>query len=129
VHRRARQILGDFRVIPADPGLRAGSLSGGNQQKLAVARALQPGPTVLVLEEPFHGVDVRGRAQISEILRAEAAKGRLILIIDSDLDEITSIATTIMVLREGRIALVAEGEMIDKARLLEACYGGKGRDQ
>lgn len=129
VHRRARQILDDFLVTPADPGLRAGSLSGGNQQKLAVARALQPAPTVLVLEEPFHGVDIRGRAQISEILRAEAVRGRLILIIDSDLDEITSIATTIMVLRDGRIALVAEGEMIDKARLLEACYGGEGRDQ
>jgi ribose transport system ATP-binding protein len=129
VRRRARQILGEFRVTPTDPGLRAGSLSGGNQQKLAVARALQPAPIVLVLEEPFHGVDVRGRAQIAEILRAEAAKGRLILIIDSDLDEITGIATTIMVLRDGRTALVAEGELIDKRRLLEACYGGEGQDQ
>jgi ribose transport system ATP-binding protein len=125
LRRRARQILDDFRVLPADPGVLAGTLSGGNQQKLAVARALQSEPVALVLEEPFHGVDVRGRADISQILRAECEKGRLVLIIDSDLDEITSIATTFVVLRNGRTALVARRQQVDKRRLLEACYGGR----
>ena len=128
LRRRARRILGDFGVLPADPALRAGSLSGGNQQKLAVAKALQPEPDVLVLEEPFHGVDVRGRIELSQILRAQAAQGRLVLIIDSDLDEITSIATKIIVLRDGRTVLVANEEQADKRRLLEACYGGGGQD-
>ena len=70
LRRQARRILGEFGVLPADPALRAGRLSGGNQQKLAVAKALQPEPDVLVLEEPFHGVDVRGRIELSQILRA-----------------------------------------------------------
>jgi len=125
---RARRILGDFGVLPADPALRAGSLSGGNQQKLAVAKALQPEPDILVLEEPFHGVDVRGRIELSQILRAQANQGRLVLIIDSDLDEITSIATKIIVLRDGRTVLVAYEQDADKRRLLEACYGGGGQD-
>ena len=55
-------------------------------------------------------------------------KGRLVLIIDSDLDEITSIATKIIVLRDGRTVLVANEEQADKRRLLEACYGGGGQD-
>ena len=125
---QARRILGEFGVIPADPGLRAGSLSGGNQQKLAVAKALQPGPDVLVLEEPFHGVDIRGRTELRQILRAQAAQGRLVLIIDSDLDEITSIATRFIVLRNGSTVLVTPKEQADKRRLLEACYGGEGQD-
>jgi ribose transport system ATP-binding protein len=125
---RARQILGEFGVLPADPALRAGSLSGGNQQKLAVAKALQPGPDILVLEEPFHGVDVRGRSELSQILRAQTAQGRLILIIDSDLDEITGIATKIIVLRDGSTVLVTSEQQADKRRLLEACYGGGGQD-
>jgi ribose transport system ATP-binding protein len=128
LRRQARRILGEFGVLPADPALRAGSLSGGNQQKLAVAKALQPGPDVLVLEEPFHGVDVRGRIELSQILRAQAAQGRLVLIVDSDLDEITSIATKIIVLRDGRTVLVAHEDEVDKRRLLEACYGGGGQD-
>jgi len=128
LRRRATKTLTDFRVVPADPTLRAGSLSGGNQQKLAVAKALQPDPALLVLEEPFHGVDVRGRADLSQILRAQAANGRLILVVDSDLDEIINIATTIIVLREGETVLVTKPEQVDKRRLLEACYGGGGQD-
>jgi ribose transport system ATP-binding protein len=129
LRRRAKQILGDVRVVPADPNLRAGALSGGNQQKLALARILQAEPAVIVLEEPFHGVDVRGRADLSEMLRAECRKGRMVLIVDSDLDEITNIATRITVLRDGRTVLVADRQDVDKHRLLEACYGGRGQDQ
>ena len=128
LRRRARKTLADFRVLPPDPRLRAGSLSGGNQQKLAVAKALQPEPVVLLLEEPFHGVDVRGRADLAQILRGQAATGRLILVVDSDLDEIINIATTIIVLRGGATVLVAKPEQVDKRRLLEACYGGGGQD-
>jgi ABC-type sugar transport system ATPase subunit len=125
MRQRAQQVLRDFRVSPADPGFRAGMLSGGNQQKLALARVIQPEPTVLILEEPFHGVDVRGRTDVKQILRSECEKGRFVLIIDSDLDEITSIATSIVVLRNGKIALVAEGQDRNKQRLLEASYGGR----
>jgi ribose transport system ATP-binding protein len=128
LRRRSRQILTDFRVLPPDPRLRAGSLSGGNQQKLAVAKALQPDPVLLVLEEPFHGVDVRGRADLSQMLRTQAANGRLILVVDSDLDEIINIATTIVVLRAGNTVLVTKAQQVGKRRLLEACYGGGGQD-
>ena len=128
LRRRATKTLVDFRVLPPDPRLRAGSLSGGNQQKLAVAKALQPDPVVLVLEEPFHGVDVRGRVDLAQILRTQAATGRLIVVVDSDLDEIVNIATTIVVLRGGDTVLVTKPGQVDKRRLLEACYGGGGQD-
>jgi ribose transport system ATP-binding protein len=128
MHVRAQQILAEVGVLPADPSLRAGALSGGNQQKLALARVLQAEPVVIVLEEPFHGVDVRGRADLSEMLRAECRRGRMVLIVDSDLDEITNIATKITVLRDGRTVLVADRQDVDKHRLLEACYGGRSQD-
>jgi ABC-type sugar transport system ATPase subunit len=124
MRKRSREILTDFRVLPPAPELRAGSLSGGNQQKLAVGKALAPEPGVLVLEEPFHGVDVRGRVELAQILRQQAAKGRLILVADSDLDEIVNIATTVIVLRDGNTVLVAKAQQVAKRRLLEACYGG-----
>jgi ribose transport system ATP-binding protein len=123
LRRRAAEILAEFKVQPAILDMVAGSLSGGNQQKLAIGRVLQAEPTTLLLEEPFHGVDVRGRQEIIAVLDAARRNGQLIVIVDSDLDEIVNICDTIVVLRNGQVAMIAEGDDKNKQRLLEACYG------
>jgi ribose transport system ATP-binding protein len=82
----------------------AGRLSGGNQQKVIVARWLARDPKVLVFAEPTRGVDVAAKAAIYKIMRDLADRGRAILMISSDLPEIVGVSDRIVVMREGRIA-------------------------
>jgi ribose transport system ATP-binding protein len=82
----------------------AGRLSGGNQQKVIVARWLARDPKVLVFSEPTRGIDVAAKAAIYKIMRDLADRGRAILMISSDLPEIVGVSDRIVVMREGHIA-------------------------
>jgi ribose transport system ATP-binding protein len=112
-----------FDVRPTDPSTVVAQLSGGNQQKVAIAKALGSEPAVLVLEEPFRGVDPGGRADIGNMLRAAAAAGTLVVMIDSDVEEIVGMASRVIALRGGQIAREFIGSEITRPLLLEACYG------
>jgi ribose transport system ATP-binding protein len=79
-------------------------LSGGNQQKAVLARWLELGPKILMIDEPTQGVDVGAKFEIHRLLRALAATGAGILLISSELPEVLSLADRIWILREGRIA-------------------------
>lgn len=84
------------------------SLSGGNQQKCLIARALLTEPEVLILDEPTRGVDVGAKQAIQEIVRELAAQGLAVIIISSELEEVTHLSDRIVVLYEGRtVASVA----------------------
>src|SRR3984957_186940 len=82
----------------------AGRLSGGNQQKVIVARWLARDPHVLLFSEPTRGIDVATKAAIYKIMRDLANRGRAILMISSDLPEIVGVSDRIVVMREGRVA-------------------------
>ena len=82
----------------------ASSLSGGNQQKIAIARALATGPRVLILDEPTQGIDVGAKAECHRIMGDLAARGVAILMISSELAEILGMSDRIAVMRQGRIA-------------------------
>ena len=82
----------------------AGRLSGGNQQKVIVARWLARDPQILVFSEPTRGIDVAAKAAIYKIMRDLADRGRAILMISSDLPEVVGVSDRIVVMREGRIA-------------------------
>ncbi len=81
-----------------------GLLSGGNQQKVIIARWLARDPKLLVFAEPTRGIDVAAKAAIYAIMRDLAARGRGILMISSDLPEVVGVSDRIVVMREGRIA-------------------------
>ena len=81
-------------------------LSGGNRQKVAFAKWLATNPTVLILDEPTHGIDVGSKAQVHRIIAKLADAGLAILIISSDLPEVLAISDRILVIAEGE--LVAE---------------------
>jgi len=85
------------------PGQKVGTLSGGNQQKVVLARWLAMKPRVLVMEEPTAGIDVGAKAEIYAILRRYADEGHGVLLISSELPELLSISDRIVVLRAGRI--------------------------
>jgi rhamnose transport system ATP-binding protein len=81
-------------------------LSGGNRQKVAFAKWLATEPSVLILDEPTHGIDVGSKAQVHQIIAALADKGLAILLISSDLPEVLAMSDRILVIAEGE--LVAE---------------------
>jgi ABC-type sugar transport system ATPase subunit len=102
--RRAAQALVDtWRIKTAGVEVPPDSLSGGNQQKIVVAKWLATSPKVLLLDEPTKGVDVGAKFEIHEIIRRQAARGAGCLVASSDLPEVLALADRIVVMREGQI--------------------------
>ena len=89
--------------VRAAPEVRAGELSGGNQQKMVMAKWLAADADILLLDEPTRGVDVATKAELHHWIGARAAAGTAILLISSELPELLSVSTRILVLREGRL--------------------------
>ncbi len=99
----AAQLAADFDVRANDLSLPAQSLSGGNQQKIVIARALWRKPSLLVAVSPTRGLDVAATAYVHNKLRARAAGGGATVLISTELDEVIALSTRIAVLYEGRI--------------------------
>jgi rhamnose transport system ATP-binding protein len=99
----AARLMSEWRIKAA--GLNAGpdSLSGGNQQKVVLAKWLATKPRVLMLDEPTKGVDVGAKFEIHEIIRRQAAAGLGCLVVSSDLPEVLALCHRIIVMREGRV--------------------------
>jgi simple sugar transport system ATP-binding protein len=102
-------LLEEYGIAAAGPGAKAGSLSGGNQQKLVVARELSRNPRVLVAENPTRGLDVSAAAQIHNRIRRTAAQAAAVLFYSSDLDEVLSLADRIVVVARGSLREVPPG--------------------
>jgi ABC-type sugar transport system ATPase subunit len=102
--RNAEKLISEFGVKVADPDAPFSSLSGGNQQKVVIARWLQRNPRVILLDEPTQGVDVMSRADIYAVIRdAAATTGACVLIASSDLAELHALCDRVVVLAGGRI--------------------------
>ena len=89
------------------------ALSGGNQQKVVVGRWMQAGPRVMLLDEPFRGVDIGARGDIAHRAREQASEGACVVVLTSDVEEIRAIADRIIVLVEGEIRLDSYTTEID----------------
>jgi ribose transport system ATP-binding protein len=100
---RATAEVKSLRVRTASLNSRAGGLSGGNQQKLLLARWLEINPKVLMLDEPTRGVDVGAKAEIYGLIHQLVEKGMAVLFISSELPEIVGICDRVLVMREGEI--------------------------
>src|SRR5581483_2597780 len=93
-----------YNIRAQSPRQRAGSLSGGNQQKLLLARELDRQPDVIVAAEPTRGLDVESTRFVHDQLRAAADRGAAILLITSDLDEAFALADAVHVIYRGRLS-------------------------
>jgi ABC-type sugar transport system ATPase subunit len=100
-----------------------GNLSGGNQQKVALAKRLVRGPKVLLLDEPTRGVDVAAKADIHQHLRDAAAKGMGLLVSSSENDELLALCDRILVLYRGRVVATLTGDEATEARLASLTGG------
>jgi rhamnose transport system ATP-binding protein len=106
----ALEFIRDLGVKAYGPEAPGGSLSGGNQQKVSLARWLATKPKVLILDEPTQGVDVGAKSEIHKIIRRLAKDGLAVLMISSDLPEIIGMSDRIAVMRGGTIAATLPGK-------------------
>ena len=104
----------------------AGSLSGGNQQKLLFARALLIKPGVLLADEPTRGIDVGAKRDIYEVLVRLAADGMAILLISNELEEILGLAHRVLVMRAGRLVAELSGRDMTEEAIVSEAFGAAG---
>lgn len=122
--QRERQIASDFieklRIVTPSARQRVRNLSGGNQQKVVLARMLRTDARILILDEPTQGIDVRAKEEIFLLMRQLADQGKAILFISSEFKEIAGVADRGIVLRNGAITAALDRDDISEARLVAA---------
>jgi ABC-type sugar transport system ATPase subunit len=125
--RRERKLVQDWleRLSIRTRGAEAGimSLSGGNQQKVLLARLLASEPNLLILDEPTRGIDVRTKQEIHQDIRGLAEQGMAILVISSELPELLALADRVYVLHEGRLSATLSGTDMTERAVLAAAVG------
>jgi ribose transport system ATP-binding protein len=104
----AADLIGRLRIRPPEPGRRVALLSGGNQQKVVLGKALATQPRILLLDEPTRGVDVGAKAEIHSLISDLKQGGAAILMVSSELPEALNVADRLVVLHEGRTVAVRE---------------------
>ncbi|MEU9327168.1 sugar ABC transporter ATP-binding protein [Streptomyces canus] len=114
-----RETIEALGVVARDEHSTVEELSGGNQQKVVVGRWLARTPRVLILDEPFRGVDIGARRDIGRRARALAAEGAAVLVLSADVDEVLEIADRVVVLAAGEIHLDAYGEDAERDRVIQ----------
>jgi ABC-type sugar transport system ATPase subunit len=117
---RARAAVKALRITCRSVDQSAGSLSGGNQQKVVFAKWLDAQPSVVLLDDPTRGVDVGAKAEMHALIRSTAAAGAPVLICSTDIDELASLCDRVLVLRQGRVRAELAGEDLRTHEILEA---------
>jgi ABC-type sugar transport system ATPase subunit len=120
--RRAQEIAKTVTVKTRDVADVVGSLSGGNQQKVAIARWLLDQPRLLILDEPSRGVDVGARAEVHRVIRELASRGTAVLAISSDNEELVGLCDRVVVMAEGRVTGELVGSSITTDRILSLSF-------
>jgi ribose transport system ATP-binding protein len=120
---RARLVLQRYRVRPPESERVIATLSGGNQQKVIVARWMEAGSRLLVLEEPTFGVDVGSKAEIYRLLQEALDQGLAVLLVSSDFEEVAGICHRALIFDRGRLAAELSRSEISIARLTALASG------
>ena len=120
----AERAIRDLAIKTTGAEAPVGRLSGGNQQKVVIARWLASRPKVLILDEPTRGVDVGARAEIHRLIRNLAGEGMAVLVISSEPEELPDLCDRALVMAEGRIVDELAGEALTRERIIAASYAG-----
>jgi ABC-type sugar transport system ATPase subunit len=119
-----QRFIEELGIRPNRPDVQIRDLSGGNQQKVVVARWLQTGAKIFLFDEPTRGIDVGAKAEIHELLRRLAARGAAVLVISSELPELLALASRIGIMRDGRLGqMVENGPGLTEERLMKLASG------
>ena len=127
--RLVAQVLKSVDARAASYSMPVSALSGGNQQKAAIAKWLVKTPLVLLADEPTRGIDVGAKMAIYELITGLAAKGLGVLLISSELEEVIGLAHRILVVRAGRIVAEFAGGEADEEKVMRAAFGDESKGQ
>jgi ribose transport system ATP-binding protein len=120
--RNAAELTARFDIRPRSPESLLGALSGGNQQKVVLAKWLQTRPRLVLLDEPTQGVDVGAREQVFSAIAEATRQGAAALCASSDYEQLTAICDRVVVFSRGRVVKRLAGAEISKPAIAEACY-------
>ena len=121
--RRSQSILERLRLVASSLRIPIAKLSGGNQQKVVLGRALMTAPRLLICDEPTRGIDVGAKAEIHDLLRELAAQGTAMIVISSEFDELLALAHRIVVMTDRRFVADIPVDAADEAVILAAAAG------
>ena len=127
--REAEQVqreVRDLSIKVADPTLPVSSLSGGNQQKVVIGKALMTEPKVLLMDEPSRGIDIGAKGDVFRIMRRLAGQGIGILFVTSDLEEVLALSDRIAVMSQGRLTALFDRAEANEAKVVAASSIGHG---
>ncbi|PHV33517.1 ribonucleotide-diphosphate reductase subunit alpha [Janthinobacterium sp. BJB312] len=120
-----RAMMAKVGVKAPGPGTRVGTLSGGNQQKVVIARWLNHHCKILIFDEPTRGIDVGAKAEIYRLMRALTSDGYSIILISSELPEITGMCDRVAVFKQGAIVAMLEGTSIHSSEVMRHATAGQ----
>jgi ribose transport system ATP-binding protein len=122
----AAEMARRFEVRPADPFMPIASLSGGNQQKVVLAKWFQMEPKLILLDEPTQGVDIGARQTVFRHIADAAAAGAAVLCASSDYEQLATICSRVLIFAAGRVVATLEGAEISKDAIAERSLAGAG---
>lgn len=123
-HTRVKEIGDTLRLKSSGPDVPASSLSGGNQQKVVLAKWFHVDVDIMVFDEPTRGVDVGAKAEIYALIKQFAAKGRGVLVVSSEHHELFGLCDRVLVMREGVLAGELAREDYSEENLLRLAMPG-----
>jgi ribose transport system ATP-binding protein len=124
--KAAREACKAINIKTPTPEMRAANLSGGNQQKVVLAKWLTFAPRVLIFDEPTRGIDVGAKAEIYQLIRNLAAKGVSVIVISSEMEEVLGISDRIAVMHEGRLTGILNRAQFSEEAVMRLATGTEG---
>ena len=118
-----QQAVADYGIRTGSLGATAAELSGGNQQKLALAKVLHPAPAIVVLDEPTRGVDVGAKREIYHLIQQLAERGLAVIVISSELMELIGLCHRVAVMRAGRLLSTLQDTQLTEEELIAHATG------
>ncbi len=113
----------DFDIRAGSRDMRAGNLSGGNQQKLLLAKTMLAEPDIVIIDEPTRGIDIGTKQQIYGFIRRLAGEGKSVIVVSSEMPEVIGLADRVVVMHSGRIAGELTGDDITEAAIVRLAMG------
>ena len=114
----------EFRIRCFGPDHECGNLSGGNQQKVVLAKWIYTDPKILILDEPTRGVDIGAKKEIYSVINDMAARGVAVIMVSSELPEVLGMSDRIMVVHEGHVTGIIDGKDADQEKVMTLATGG-----
>ena len=122
--KKSADVIKQFAIKAAQPTIRVGALSGGNQQKVVIGKWLATDPTILMMDEPTAGVDIGTKSEILDLVRSIADDGKSVILISSELPELLAVADRVLVLRDGTVFKNLDRSEIPNEEFLQLAIQG-----